>query len=320
MSVSRCRSARSTTHGATVPSSRVCRRDLGERDLHLVQRLRPALVGPRRLRGRADELPGEQVGQRRMTLPVGEQRDQQVGPAQQRRLGRGPAADGDVVAAAGAAVAAVDGERLGAEPALPGLLVQRGGDRDLLVPAGQRLDVDLDDAGVGGDRQGLQPRVVRRAVALQHHRRRRCRGGRVRQPPTSSTHGSSSSTGGRNTYSSPSRTSATSAVGRRAVGGDDDGPRLRRPAATGSGGLAASGSGSRLRFRRLPGDRVQRQPQAGGRITGQQHDAARGAAASRRCPSRRSAALAGAGSSVRPPVPAPERPAGAAAARRRSAR
>ena len=54
---------------------------------------------------------------------------QQVGPAQQRRFGRGAAADGDVVAAAGAPVAAVDGERLGAQPALPGLFVQRAGDR-----------------------------------------------------------------------------------------------------------------------------------------------------------------------------------------------
>ena len=145
--------------------------DLGERDLHFVQRLGPALVGARRLRGRADELAGEQVRQRRMTLPMGQQRDQQIRPAQQRRLRRGDAADGDVVAAAGPPVAAVDGEGLGAEPALPGLLVQRGGDLDLLVPAGQRLDVDLDDARIRGHRQGLQPRVDRRAVALQHDRR-----------------------------------------------------------------------------------------------------------------------------------------------------
>ena len=42
----------------------------------------------------------------------------------------------------------------------------------------ERLDVDLDDARVRGHRQGLQARVVRRAVALQHHRRAD-RGGRV---------------------------------------------------------------------------------------------------------------------------------------------
>ena len=99
--------------------------DLGERDLQLVERLGSALVDPRRLRCGADEAAGEQVGQRRMTLPVGQHRDQQVGPAQQRRIGGGDAAEGDVVTAAGSAVGAVDVERLGGQPGLPGLLVQR---------------------------------------------------------------------------------------------------------------------------------------------------------------------------------------------------
>ena len=96
-------------------------RDLGERDLQLVERLGAALVDPRRLRGGADEPAGEQVGQRRVALPVGQQRHQQVGPAQQRRVRRGDAAQGDVVAAAGAAVGAVDVERLGATGGPAGL-------------------------------------------------------------------------------------------------------------------------------------------------------------------------------------------------------
>ena len=45
--------------------------DLAERDLHFVQRFAATLVRPRRLRCRADELAGEQVRQRWMTLPVG---------------------------------------------------------------------------------------------------------------------------------------------------------------------------------------------------------------------------------------------------------
>ena len=51
-------------------------------------RLGPALVEARRLAGRADEATGEEVGQRRVPLPVGDQADQQVGPAQQRRVDR----------------------------------------------------------------------------------------------------------------------------------------------------------------------------------------------------------------------------------------
>jgi len=52
--------------------------DLGKGDLELVQVFWPALVHPRRLAGRADEPPGEQVGQRRVVLPEGQHADQQV--------------------------------------------------------------------------------------------------------------------------------------------------------------------------------------------------------------------------------------------------
>ena len=56
-------------------------RDLGEGDLEFVQRLRAALVDAGRLRRGSDEPSGEQIGQGRMPLPVGEQRDEQVGTA-----------------------------------------------------------------------------------------------------------------------------------------------------------------------------------------------------------------------------------------------
>jgi len=44
---------------------------------------------------------------------------------------------------------AVDHEFFGAEPEQPGLLVEPRGVLDELVPARGRLDIDLDDAGVG---------------------------------------------------------------------------------------------------------------------------------------------------------------------------
>ena len=50
-----------------------------------------------------------------MVLPVGDQAAQQVGPAQERAVGRRRAAEHDVVAAAGAGVPAVEHELLGAE-------------------------------------------------------------------------------------------------------------------------------------------------------------------------------------------------------------
>ena len=69
-----------------------------------------------------------------MVVPVAEQAAQQVGPAQERAVGRRRAAEDDVVAAAGAGVPAVEHELLGAQPRLPGLLVEDGGVLDQLVP------------------------------------------------------------------------------------------------------------------------------------------------------------------------------------------
>ena len=174
-SVSRCRRALSTSQGR---GSRSPRRplapgeaaDLLERDLHLVDRLGPALVEARGLAGRADEPAGEEVGQRRVALPVGDQADQQVGPSQQRSVDRLPAAEGQVVAAAGAGVQAVEVELLGRQLGQPRFVVQRRHQVALLCPGRRGLHVDLDDAGVGSHRQRGQRRVGRRRVALEHHR------------------------------------------------------------------------------------------------------------------------------------------------------
>ena len=106
-----------------------------------------------------------------MRLPVADQALEQVGTAQQRTVGGRRAAERDVVAAAGAGVAAVEHELLGAEPRLARVLVERARAVDQLAPGGRRRDVHLDDAGVRRDRHRLQARVARRRIAFDHHRR-----------------------------------------------------------------------------------------------------------------------------------------------------
>ena len=105
-----------------------------------------------------------------MVLPERHHAAQEIGAAQQRAVGGSGAAEGDVVAAAGAGVGAVEGELLGAEPGEPGFLVERFDDGAQRPPGRTRLDVDLDDAGVRGDDQGGQPRVARQRVALDDDR------------------------------------------------------------------------------------------------------------------------------------------------------
>ena len=84
-STSRCRKTRSTSHGGR---RRARARELTERDLQLVQAVVPRLVDARRLARRADEESREQIRQRRMVVPVGDQAAQQIGPAQERAVGR----------------------------------------------------------------------------------------------------------------------------------------------------------------------------------------------------------------------------------------
>jgi hypothetical protein len=69
-----------------------------------------------------------------MPLPEEEQALQEVGTAQEGAVGRGGAADDDMVAAASPDMAAVDHELVGAEAALAGILVELRGDLDALAP------------------------------------------------------------------------------------------------------------------------------------------------------------------------------------------
>ena len=114
-----------------------------------------------------------------MALPVQHEALQQIGPAQERRILRRAAADHDVIAAAGAGVAAVDQELVGAEPRLGGVLIEAERDVDRLAPVLRRLDVDLDHAGIGRHLDHLDARIVRRRIALDMHLHLQFLGGRL---------------------------------------------------------------------------------------------------------------------------------------------
>ena len=154
------------------------RRHHRERDLELVQHVLPRLVDARRLAGRTDEQAGEEIGQRRAPLPVEHQALEQIGPPQERAVGRRHAAEHHVIAAAGAGVAAVDHELVGAEPREARLLVERGRGLDRFAPGRGRVDVDLDHARIGRHLDDADARIVRGRIALQTDRNAKLRGGR----------------------------------------------------------------------------------------------------------------------------------------------
>ena len=145
------------------------RRGLRKRDLELIELVVARFVDPRRLAGRADEQTGEQIRERRMALPIEHEAREQIGPAQERRVGRRRAADHDMVAAAGAGVAPVGQELVGAEPRQPRLLIERGRRRHGLAPGRGGMHVDLDHAGIGRHLDHVDARIVRRRVALDAH-------------------------------------------------------------------------------------------------------------------------------------------------------
>ena len=141
-------------------------RHLRQRDLQFIQTVMPCLVDARRLAGRADEHAGEQIGQAGMALPVQHQALQQIGPAQERRIRGRAAADHDMIAAAGAGVAAIDQKAIGAQPRPCRVLIQERRGVDGLAPGGGGMDVDLQHAGIGRHLDDLDARIVGRRIAL----------------------------------------------------------------------------------------------------------------------------------------------------------
>src|SRR5690606_1172354 len=146
-------------------------------DLQFVEGLVAALVHPRRLTGGADEHSGKHIGQARVVLPVGDQAADQVGAAQQWAVRRGGAPQGDVVAAAGAGVAAVEHEFFRPQAGPVGQVVEVDGVVHQFVPVAGGVDIDLDHPGVGGHQQLLDTAVPGGLVALHHHRHRQLGGG-----------------------------------------------------------------------------------------------------------------------------------------------
>jgi hypothetical protein len=78
---------------------RVARGELAEGDLELVEAVVARLVDARGLAGGADEEPREQIGERRMVVPVADEAGQQIRPAQERAVGGGRPAEHEVIAA-----------------------------------------------------------------------------------------------------------------------------------------------------------------------------------------------------------------------------
>ena len=69
-----------------------------------------------------------------MALPVEHEAAQQIGPAQEGRMGRIGAAEHHMVAAARAGVATIDHELVGAQPRIAGLFVELRGGVHRLAP------------------------------------------------------------------------------------------------------------------------------------------------------------------------------------------
>ena len=105
-----------------------------------------------------------------MVVPVADHAGEQIGPAQERRVGGRRAAEDEVVAAAGAGVTAVEHELLARQPRLARRVVEVRRLLDELAPAGRGVDVDLDHPRVGRHAQDDQARVLGRLVAFQRDR------------------------------------------------------------------------------------------------------------------------------------------------------
>jgi hypothetical protein len=114
-----------------------------------------------------------------MIVPVRDQAAQQIGTPQKRTVGRRPAAEHEVVATAGAGVAAIEHELFAGQARLARLVIQQRRLFDQLIPVRGRLDVDLDDSRVWRHHEGGQPRIVCRRIPFEHHPQAEGCGGRL---------------------------------------------------------------------------------------------------------------------------------------------
>ena len=129
------------------------------------------------LAGGTDEQAREEVRERRMVVPVGDEAGEQVGAAQERGIGGCCAAQHEMVAAAGPGVAPVEHELFGREAREARRLVERLGVLHQRLPVRGRVDVGFQHARIRRDADHLHRRVARRLVALEDHRQAQLAGG-----------------------------------------------------------------------------------------------------------------------------------------------
>ncbi len=159
-----------TEHAIDQPGRRILAFELREGDREFVDVVVTRFVDARRLTRRSDEQAGEQIRERRVIVPVGDETAQQIRPPQERAVGRRVTAEYEVITAARADVAPVEHELFGRQPRLVRFVVQDARVPRQLVPAARRLDIDLDDAGVRRDLEVRQTRIGRRGIPFEHHR------------------------------------------------------------------------------------------------------------------------------------------------------
>ena len=109
-----------------------------------------------------------------MVLPIGDEALQQIGASQQRAVRGSGASEGDVVAAAGAGVAAVKHEFFGSQAGLARFLVERAGGRHQFAPGCGGMNVDFDHARIRRDAEQAQMWIARRWIALDRYRNMHC--------------------------------------------------------------------------------------------------------------------------------------------------
>ena len=129
--------------------------NLLEGDLQLVEMVIASLINAWGLAGRADKHAGEEIRQPGMVLPISDQAAQQIRTAQERAIHRRRRAQGNMVAAASASVAAILHKLFGAQPRKVGLVIELDRVVNQLLPTMRRVDVDLDHAGIRGNQDLL---------------------------------------------------------------------------------------------------------------------------------------------------------------------
>ena len=152
-------------------------RNLLKRDFHFVDLIVAGFVDARRLAGGSDKKSAEEVGKRRMVVPVADQAAQQPRISQDRRIGGRRSADQNVISAAGAGVPAIEHEFFRGQAAQVRFFVQRRRVLDQFIPACGRVQVHFNHARIGRDFDHVDARIVRRGIAL-----RRARESPSRQP------------------------------------------------------------------------------------------------------------------------------------------